>query len=146
MIEEHIDSMCIDRMKRRRPSVGELAATYSIVAHDAETGALGVGVQTHQVGVGRLVPWLEPGVGAIATQSLVNISYGPNGLRLLADGMTPEAVIEQLTAADPRSFHRQVGVVGADGQAAAFTGEHCIANAGHHVGRGVHSSRQHDGQ
>ena len=122
--------------------IDQLATTYSIVAHDADTGQLGVGVQTHQMAVGRLVPWLQPGVGAVATQSLVNISYGPNGLKLLAGGASPAEAVQRLTDADERAFHRQLGIVGADGRAAAFTGEHCIANAGHHVGEGytVHAN------
>ncbi|MEO0561433.1 MAG: DUF1028 domain-containing protein, partial [Chloroflexota bacterium] len=113
-----------------------LAATYSITAHDSTTGEVGVAVQTHQMGVGRLVPWLRPGVGAIATQALVNVSYGPNGLSLLANGASPEEVIAALTAADPGSAQRQVGVVDANGNAAAFTGTDCIAEAAHHVGEG----------
>jgi uncharacterized Ntn-hydrolase superfamily protein len=119
-----------------------LAATYSIVAHDSTTGELGVAVQTHQMGVGRLVPWAKPGVGAVATQSLVNVSYGPNGLALMAEGVPPADVIERLTAEDPASYHRQVGMVNADGQAAAFTGADCIRYAAHHVGDGytVHAN------
>lgn len=120
----------------------ELINTYSIVAQDPDTGQVGVGVQTHQMSVGRLVPWAKPGVGAVATQSLVNVSYGPRGLELLAQGKSPQQVIDALTAADNRAFHRQVGVVSADGRAAAFTGELCIANAGHHAGEGytVHAN------
>lgn len=130
---------------RKQPTMHDftrLAATYSIAAHDPTTGEVGVAVQTHQMGVGRLVPWARPGVGAVATQSLVNVSYGPNGLALLAAGTTPDEVIARLTADDPAAFHRQVGVVSADGQAAAFTGEHCIRHAGHHVGAGysVHAN------
>jgi len=114
----------------------QLINTYSIVAHDAQTGQIGVAVQTHQIGVGRLVPFVKPGVGAVATQSLVNVSYGPNGLQLLEAGKTPKEAINILTSADNRAFHRQVGMVSADGRAASFTGELCIANAGHHVGEG----------
>ncbi len=110
--------------------------TNSITAHDPNTGQLGVAVQTHQMAVGRLVPWLRPGVGAIATQSLVNVSYGPNGLDLLAQGQSPQQVIDALTGADSRAFHRQVAITSAGGRTAAFTGELCIANAGDYAGDG----------
>ncbi len=119
-----------------------LAATYSIAAYDAATGEIGVAVQTHQMGVGRLVPWLKPGVGAVATQSLVNVSYGPNGLALMEAGVPPDEVVARLTADDPAAYHRQVGVVSADGRAAAFTGTNCIRYADHYVGEGysVHAN------
>jgi len=113
-----------------------LAATYSIAAHDPNTGEIGVAVQTHQMGVGRLVPWAKPGVGVVATQSLVNVSFGPTGLALMSAGVPPDEVIARLTADDPGASHRQVGVVNADGQAAAFTGADCIRYAGHYVGTG----------
>lgn len=119
---------------RIRPS--QLTTTYSITALDPDTGQLGVAVQTHQMSVGSIVPWLRPGVGAVATQSLVNVSYGPQGLDLLAAGQSPQQAIDALTTADSRSFHRQVAITGADGRTAAFTGELCIANAGHHAGDG----------
>ncbi|MEL7233877.1 MAG: DUF1028 domain-containing protein, partial [Chloroflexota bacterium] len=64
--------------------------TYSITAHDSETGQVGVAVQTHQLGVGNRVPWAKPGVGAVATQSLVNVGYGPEGLRLMEQGKSPQ--------------------------------------------------------
>lgn len=125
----------------------QLMNTYSIIAHDSATGQLGVAVQTHQVGVGRMVPWLKPGVGAIATQSLANISYGPRGLALLEQGQTPQQVVEALTTSDAQAFHRQLGVVRADGKAAAFTGELCIRQAGHHVGEGytIHANMMANG-
>jgi uncharacterized Ntn-hydrolase superfamily protein len=114
----------------------QLLNTYSIVARDAETGQLGVAVQTHQMGVGRLVPWLLPGVGAIATQSLVNISFGPMGLEMLREGVDAERVIAALVASDEGANRRQVAVVDAAGRAAAWTGADCIAEAAHHVGEG----------
>ncbi len=110
--------------------------TYSVLAYDGATGQVGAAVQTHQMGVGRLVPWARPGVGAVLTQSLANISYGPRGLDLLAGGMAPQQVIDTLTADDDRAFHRQVAVMNAAGQVAAFTGELCVAQAGHHAGTG----------
>lgn len=114
----------------------QLLSTYSIVARDAETGQLGVAVQTHQMGVGRLVPWLLPGVGAVATQSLVNISFGPMALEMLREGVDAEHVIAALVASDEGANRRQVAVVDAQGHAAAWTGEGCIAEAGHYVGEG----------
>lgn len=107
--------------------------TYSIVARDPETGRFGVAVQSHYLGVGPVVPWLEPGVGAIATQAQVDISYGPIGLELLRNGRTAEQVVAALIAGDPTPQIRQVGVVDADGGAAAFTGTETIPAAGHLV-------------
>lgn len=120
----------------RRSLRAELASTYSIVAFDAASNTLGVGVQTHQMTVGRLVPWVKPGVGAVATQSLVNVSYGADGLALMEQGQHPQDAIQRLTALDPQAYHRQVGMVDARGRAAAFTGDLCIAHAGHYVGDG----------
>jgi uncharacterized Ntn-hydrolase superfamily protein len=118
-----------------RPA-GPLAHTYSIVARDPQTGQLGVAVQSHwfQVGVG--VPWAEAGVGAVATQSFVEVSYGPKGLALMRGGWSPQEALDQLTAADEQRAVRQVAMVDAEGRAAAWTGERCIAAAGHHVGDG----------
>jgi uncharacterized Ntn-hydrolase superfamily protein len=113
-----------------------LFSTYSIVARDAQTGQMGVAVQTHQLSVGRIVPWLEPGVGALATQSLANAAFGPMGLTMLAQGVEAARVIDALVATDPEADRRQVAVVDAQGRAAAWTGNGCIAEAGHHVGEG----------
>ena len=107
--------------------------TYSIVARDPETGRLGVAVQSHYLGVGPVVPWLEPGVGAIATQARVDVSYGPIGLELLRNGRKAEQVVAALIASDLTPEVRQVGVVDADGGAAAFTGTETIPAAGHLV-------------
>jgi uncharacterized Ntn-hydrolase superfamily protein len=114
----------------------ELFSTYSIVARDAETGQVGVAVQTHQMSVGKTVPWLLPGVGALATQSMSNISFGPIGMTLLREGFSAAHVIAALVASDDGAHRRQIGVVDAQGRAAAHTGEGCIAEAGHHVGEG----------
>src|SRR3989304_10073349 len=89
--------------------------TYSIVARDPATGRFGVAVQSHYLGVGPVVPWLEPGVGAIATQAQVDISYGPIGLELLRAGRKAEQVVAALVAGDLTPQIRQVGVVGAGG-------------------------------
>jgi uncharacterized Ntn-hydrolase superfamily protein len=114
----------------------QLLSTYSIVARDAETGQLGVAVQTHQMSVGRLVPWLIPGIGAVATQSLVNISFGPMALTMLREGVHAAHVIAALAASDENANRRQVAVVDGQGNAAAWTGQGCIAEAAHHVGEG----------
>jgi uncharacterized Ntn-hydrolase superfamily protein len=114
----------------------QLFSTYSIVAHDAETGQLGVAVQTHQMGVGRIVPWLLPGVGAVATQASSNVGFGPMALKLMNEGTDVDAVITALVASDEGANRRQVAVVDANGHAAAWTGQDCIAEAGHHIGEG----------
>lgn len=110
--------------------------TYSIVARDPETGRFGVAVQSHFLGVGPVVPWLEAGVGAIATQASVNIAFGPIGLEMLRSGLTAEEVVASLTGGDDRSAIRQLGVVDTDGRAAAHTGAECIPACGHRVGDG----------
>ncbi|MEL7059232.1 MAG: DUF1028 domain-containing protein [Acidobacteriota bacterium] len=111
-------------------------ATYSIVAHDAETGQLGVAVQSHWFQVGPIVAWAEPGVGAVATQSFVDPAYGPNGLLGLRAGMAPQAVLDALIAADAQSAVRQVAMVDAQGRVAVWTGERAIEAAGHRTGDG----------
>lgn len=111
--------------------------TYSITARCPDTARIGVAVQSHHLGVGSVVPWLESGVGAIATQSLVEVSYGPLGLALLKAGRSPEETLAGLVAADAGQAVRQVGVVAADGSAAAHTGRRCIAAAGHLVLEGA---------
>jgi uncharacterized Ntn-hydrolase superfamily protein len=110
--------------------------TYSIVAHDQESGEVGVAVQSHWFSVGSVVSWARPGVGAVATQSIGEPSYGPNALDLLAGGATPEEALGRLTAADDRAAFRQVGVVDAAGRVATHTGASCIAYAGHRTGEG----------
>lgn len=111
-------------------------ATYSICACDLEAGRWGVATQSKFLAVGSVVPWAEPHVGAIATQSYANPRYGPDGLELLRDGMSAEAVVERLTAADPDRSLRQLGVVDGQGRAATYTGEGCHAWAGGHTGEG----------
>ncbi len=110
--------------------------TFSIVAFDSKTGDLGVAVASKFLAVGSVVPYAQAGVGAIATQSFANTTYGPKGLALLKKGMTPQQVLKQLLAADKDREHRQVGIVDAKGRAAAFTGKKCLPWAGHIVGRG----------
>ncbi|HXF06105.1 MAG TPA: DUF1028 domain-containing protein [Blastocatellia bacterium] len=108
--------------------------TYSIVARDPETGQLGVAVQSHWFSVGPIVPWAEAGVGAVATQSIVEISYGPLGLELMRAGKSAPDALKALLAADPQAEYRQVAMVDAQGRVAAHTGQLCIGEAGHRVG------------
>src|SRR5580698_10245064 len=96
--------------------------TYSIVARDPETGALGVAVQSHWFSVGSVVTWAESGVGAIATQSFAEPAYGPRGLALLRLGVDPETALQALTSADAEQARRQVAFVDATGLVAAHTG------------------------
>ncbi len=110
--------------------------TYSIVARDPATGEIGVAVQSHWFSVGSTVPWAEAGVGAVATQSFVDPSYGPLGLALLRAGRSAPEALSGLLAADPEREVRQVGMVDAQGRAAAHTGKKDIQAAGHHVGTG----------
>jgi uncharacterized Ntn-hydrolase superfamily protein len=107
--------------------------TYSIVARDPQTGRFGIAVQSHYLGVGPVVPWLEAGVGGVATQASVNIAFGPIGLELLRSGMTAEQTVAALLAGDTSPQIRQLGVVDAEGRAAAHTGPECIPAAGHMV-------------
>ncbi|MFC4553324.1 DUF1028 domain-containing protein, partial [Halorussus sp. GCM10023401] len=107
-------------MTRTRPS------TFSIVARDPETEAVGVAVQSKFVSVGSVVPFAAADAGAIATQSFANVAYGPDGLDLLRAGKSAEAIVAELTDDDPESASRQVGVVGSDGSVAAFTGAECF--------------------
>lgn len=119
---------------RSRASDANVVATFSIVAFDPETGDLGVAVQSKFFGVGAVVPYVRADVGAIATQALANPEYGPQGLDLMDDGMAAPAVVERITAADAGRDRRQVGVVDAEGRAAAYTGKRTFAWAGHRVG------------
>jgi uncharacterized Ntn-hydrolase superfamily protein len=114
--------------------VAPLAHTYSIVARDSVTGELGVAVQSHYFSVGPVVPWAEAGVGAVATQSLVLVDYGPNGLDLMRSGMTARQALDSLLRADAHNEGRQVAMVDAKGGVAAYTGKACIPDAGHHAG------------
>jgi len=108
--------------------------TYSIVARDAETGDLGVAVQSKFLAVGATVAWARAGVGAIATQAFANVAYGPDGLALLADGHPADDVLQRLVAADDQREQRQVGVLDVSGRAATHTGSECLAWAGGRTG------------
>jgi uncharacterized Ntn-hydrolase superfamily protein len=110
--------------------------TYSIVARDPVTGEMGVAVQSCMFGVGASVPWAHAGVGAVATQAFTEPTYGPRCLDALRAGASAAEALDNATAADPAASLRQVGVVAADGTAAAVTGEGCIGHAGHLAGEG----------
>lgn len=111
-----------------------LAHTYSIVARDPETGEMGVAVQSHWFSVGSIVSWGEAGVGVIATQSFVNPSFGQRGLEMLKQGMTAQEVVDLLIESDEGRDFRQLAIVDAKGNSAAYTGSKCIPEAGHIVG------------
>jgi uncharacterized Ntn-hydrolase superfamily protein len=110
--------------------------TYSIVAHDRRSGQVGVAAQSHWLAVGSVVGWAEAGVGAVATQSLADPSYGPHALGLLKEGADPREAVDRLTADDAGAAVRQVAVIDALGHVAVHTGAACIAEAGHVTGTG----------
>ncbi|APF17010.1 protein of unknown function DUF1028 [Caldithrix abyssi DSM 13497] len=113
-----------------------LTHTFSIVAIDQENGEMGVAVQSHWFSVGSIVAWAEAGVGVVATQSLVNVSFGPRGLELMKAGKSPQQALDELLSSDPGAAYRQVALLDAQGRVAAHTGDKCIADAGHIIGEG----------
>jgi uncharacterized Ntn-hydrolase superfamily protein len=108
--------------------------TFSIVARDASAGEFGIAVQSKFLAVGAVVPWARAGVGAIATQSWANTSYGPRGLELLASGLSAGQTLERLLAEDEGRATRQVGIVALEGEPATYTGEECFSWAGGKAG------------
>ncbi|HEU5100587.1 MAG TPA: DUF1028 domain-containing protein [Roseiflexaceae bacterium] len=113
-----------------------IVATFSIVARDPVNGDLGVAVASKFLAVGAVVPWARAGAGAVATQALANIGYGPRGLALMAEGRPAAETLAALLTDDEQREHRQVGVVDERGGAAAHTGSACMDWAGHIVGEG----------
>jgi uncharacterized Ntn-hydrolase superfamily protein len=111
-----------------------LVSTFSIVAIDLENGDVGVAVQSKFPNVRPLVPWAEAGVGAVATQSFVNATYGPRGLTLMRNGATAAEALAILTATDSDKQNRQAGIVDAKGNAATWTGDECFEWAGGYAG------------
>lgn len=105
--------------------------TYSIVARDPAAGQLGVGVASHVLAVGAVCPWVEPGVGAVATQAFLEVSYGPRLLSALRQGVAPADALRDLTSADTLAPTRQVAVVDASGRLACHDGAQCVPEAGH---------------
>ncbi len=111
-------------------------STFSIVGVDTKTGEIGVAVQSKFLAVGAAVPWAAAGVGAVATQSLANTTFGPRGLALLQSGMEPDQVIQEMINDDPDREDRQVGIVDMQGRSATFTGKGCFDYAGGIAGEG----------
>ena len=110
-------------------------STYSIVALDEKTGQLGVAVQSHWFSVGTVVPWAKAGVGAVATQSIAEPSYGPKGLALMEKGIPADEALQSLLAKDPGENVRQVAMVDAQGNVGVHTGSRCISYASHITGK-----------
>jgi uncharacterized Ntn-hydrolase superfamily protein len=108
----------------------DIVSTFSIVAFDPESGALGVAVQSKFLAVGSIVPWARAEVGAVATQAMANFNYGPRGLELMTRGKTAGETVEALITADDEREHRQLGIVDAEGRAVTFTGSECFEWAG----------------
>jgi len=108
--------------------------TFSIVARDLQAGESGIAVQSKFLAVGAVVPWAKAGVGAIATQSWANTSYGPRGLELLASGLSASETLTQLTSEDENRAMRQVGIIAITGTPATFTGDQCFPWAGGQTG------------
>ncbi len=109
--------------------------TYSIVARDSVTGDMGVAVQSHWFSVGSVVTYGKAGVGVVATQSLVNPSYGPKGLTLMGEGLSPEQALKALIENDEGEMYRQVAFLNKKGKVATHTGSLCIEEAGHRQGK-----------
>jgi uncharacterized Ntn-hydrolase superfamily protein len=109
--------------------------TFSIVAFDPDTGDLGVAVESKYFAVGSVVPWAKAGVGAVATQALAKVSYGPDGLTLMAAGKAASKALEELREADPKSELRQIAMIDSAGNVAAHTGAKCFEWAGHRTGK-----------
>ncbi|WP_175615989.1 DUF1028 domain-containing protein [Piscibacillus halophilus] len=112
-----------------------LVATFSIVGFDPNTGELGVATQSKFLGVGAVVPWAEANVGAVATQSLANTAFGPDGLALLREGKTAQKALDVLVKNDPDAAMRQVGIVDFNGNSATYTGDSCYDWAGGRAGK-----------
>ncbi len=107
-----------------------IVSTFSIVGRDSVTGEMGVAVASRFFAVGSVVPWARADVGAVATQSFANTSFGSRGLKLMAEGATPEEALQILLRSDTDPGKRQVGIVSADGKSTTYTGKECIAWAG----------------
>ncbi|HKD40502.1 MAG TPA: DUF1028 domain-containing protein [Myxococcaceae bacterium] len=129
-----LDAAGADERRMRSEAPSRPVHTYSIVARDPATGELGVAVQSHWFSVGSVVPWAEAGVGAVATQSFVDPSYGKLGLDLMRAGRSAPDALKGLLAADAGRDVRQVAMVDAQGRVAAHTGAKDIPAAGHHMG------------
>ena len=131
-----VSIMASNLFAQLKPPAIRNAHTYSIVAYDKENNQMGVAVQSHYFGVGAVVTWAEPGVGAVATQSIVDVSYGPLGLSLMKAGKSAQQTLKGLLSADNTPEVRQVAMVDANGIIASHTGDKCIAEAGYKIGDG----------
>ncbi len=120
---------------QKAPIQDDFAHTYSIVAFDEKSGEMAVGVQSHWFAVGKVVPWAKAGVGVVATQSFVNVDYGIEGLKLVESGAKPNEAFKELMSKDEGAAFRQVAIMNNLGEVFAFTGEQCIAEASHFVGK-----------
>jgi uncharacterized Ntn-hydrolase superfamily protein len=118
-----------------QPADPEVVATFSVVGHDPDAKEWGVAVASKFLAVGSVVPWVEAGTGAVATQSFANVKYGPKGLELMRGGKTAEETIKALTEDDEGRDSRQVGIVDAKGNAATYTGKKCQPWAGGKTGK-----------
>ena len=112
------------------PPRGNVVATFSIVACDLEKGRWGVATQSRVLAVGSIVPFAKAKVGAIATQSWANTTFGPRGLEVLGEGRTAQETLDALLESDPGRAERQVAIVDRQGRIAHFTGENCLDWAG----------------
>lgn len=117
-------------MSVKEQRIGQLVSTFSIVGRDAQTGDLGIAVQSRFLAVGAVVPWAKAGVGAIATQAWANTSYGPRGLALLEAGRSAAEAMRALMSDDAMAAHRQAGIVDAQGRSTTYTGAGCHTWAG----------------
>lgn len=118
--------LSLQAMSQVYKSTNPFAHTFSIVCRDAATGEMGVAVQSHWFSVGTSVSWAEAGVGAVATQSFTNKSFGPRGLELMRKGMTAQQALDELLIDDAGREVRQVGIIDSKGNVANHTGKNCI--------------------
>src|SRR5215468_2454029 len=130
-----LDAAEADERRMRSEAPSRPVHTYSIVARDPATGELGVAVQSHWFSVGTICPWAEAGVGAVATQSFVDPSYGKLGLDLMRSGKSAPDALKSLLAGDNERDVRQVAMIDAQGRVAAHTGAKNISLAGNIVGK-----------
>ena len=110
--------------------------TFSIVAFDPNKKEWGVATQSKFLAVGAVVPWAQANIGAVATQSYANTTFGPRGLALMASGLSAQGALDRLLATDDGREHRQVGLVDRSGSVATFTGKSCLEWAGGLTGNG----------
>jgi uncharacterized Ntn-hydrolase superfamily protein len=128
--------LCVPiRSAAEEPRTGDLVHTFSIVAYDPDKKEWGVAVASRYLAVGSAVPFAKANAGAIATQASVNVSFGPDGLKLLEEGKSAEETLKAMLDADPGKESRQLAIVDAKGNIAAFTGKSCFAWAGSKSGK-----------